>query len=80
MRKFVPDFNFQGITWVKFMEFKDFRDSLVHPRQVDDETQVDEYRKRVRNGLKAIIEIMDDISKGMFQRPLRKQLLDLIPE
>jgi hypothetical protein len=58
MRKFVPDFDFQGVTWVKFKEFKDFRDSLVHPRQVDDETQIADYHKRVRAGLKAIIEIM----------------------
>jgi len=80
MYKFVSDFDFQSKTWVKFMEFKDFRDSLVHPRQIDDETPVSDYRKKVRAGLKAIIEIMNFASKGMFQKPLRKQLLDLIPE
>jgi len=80
IRKFVPDFDFQSPTWAKFMEFKDFRDSLVHPRQIDDETTTGEYRKRVTNGLKAIIELMNIVSKGMFQKPLRKQLLDLIPD
>jgi len=80
IRKFVPDFNFQSPTWVKFMEFKDFRDSLVHPRQVDDETTIAKYRKRVTDGLKAIIDLMNIVSKGMFQKPLRKQLLDLIPD
>jgi hypothetical protein len=78
--KFVPDFDFQSKTWVKFMEFKDFRDSLVHPRQIEDETATTDYRDKVGSGLKAIIELMDFISKGMFQKPLRRQLLDLIPE
>jgi hypothetical protein len=80
LHKFISDFDFQSVTWVKFMEFKDFRDDLVHPRQLDDVTSPIEYRKKVRAGLKAIIEIMNSISKGMFQKPLRKQLLDLIPE
>lgn len=80
IHRFAADFDFQGITWIRFMEFKSFRDSLVHPRQVDDETTLAEYRKRVREGLKAIIEIMNCVSKGMFGKPLRKQLLDLIPE
>jgi len=80
IRKFLPVFDFQSVTWVKFMEFKAFRDSLVHPRQIEDETTTADYRKKVRTGLKAIIEVMNVISKGVFKKPLRKQLLDLIPE
>ena len=80
MRKFVPSFDFQSRTWVKFMEFKSLRDSLVHPRQLDDETTIAKYRKRVSEGLKAIIELMNIVNKGVFQRPLRRQLLDLIPD
>jgi hypothetical protein len=62
------------------MQFKDFRDSLVHPRQSDDEIDIAVYEKKVSAGLTAIIEIMNLLSKGMFQKPLRRQLLDLIPE
>src|ERR1700721_2055878 len=80
MHKFVSQFDFQSMTWIKFMEFKAFRDSLVHPRQADDETDLSQYQKKVVAGLRAIIEIMNCISKGMFGTPLRKQLLDLIPE
>lgn len=80
MKKFVLSFDYQGLTWVKFMEFKDFRDSLVHPRRLEDETGVAEYRKKLQSGLRSIIEIMDAIARGMFGTPLRKQLLDLIPE
>ena len=80
MKKFVLEFDFQSLTWIKFMEFKDFRDSLVHPRQIDDDTSISEYHNKVSSGLKAIIEIMNFISKGVFQKPLRNQLLDLIPE
>lgn len=78
--KFATEFDFQSRAWVKFMEFKNFRDSLVHPRQADDEMAATEYRKRISDGLRAIIELMDTASRGMFQKPLRKQLLDLIPE
>ncbi len=80
IRRFSQSFDFKSVTWVKFMEFKDFRDSLVHPRQIEDETSIADYHKKVRTGLKAIIEVMDVISTGTFQKPLRRQLLDLIPE
>jgi hypothetical protein len=80
MKRFVPSFEYQGVTWVKFMEFKDFRDSLVHPRGQEDETGVAEYRNKLQSGLRSIIEIMDEIARGMFGTPLRKQLLDLIPD
>ncbi len=80
MQKFVTDFDFQGLIWTSFKEFKAFRDSLVHPRQVDDETDLSEYQKKGRTGLRAIIEIMNRISEGMYGKPLRKRLLDLIPE
>lgn len=80
IQKFVPHFDFQCPTWFKFMEFKHFRHSLVHPRQIDDETTTAEYRKKVTNGLKAIIELMNIVNEGMFKKPLRKKLLDLIPD
>ena len=80
MGKFVPDFDFQCCAWSKFMDLKSFRDSLVHPRQVEDEINLAVYDEKLRTGLQAIIEIMNYISSGMFGTPLRKQLLDLIPE
>jgi hypothetical protein len=80
MHKFVPVFDFQSLTWVNFMEFKRFRDSLVHPRQADDETAMAQYHKKVADGLRAIIQLMDTVSRGMFKQPLRRQLLDLIPD
>jgi len=80
MRRFFPDFDYMSIEWNKFMEFKKLRDSLVHPRQVDDETPLNAYQKAVREGLKAIIEIMNDLSQGLWGKPLRRQLLDLIPD
>ncbi|HKY73973.1 MAG TPA: hypothetical protein VJ246_01520 [Patescibacteria group bacterium] len=80
LRRFVPQFDFKSTTWSNVMEFKHFRDSLVHPRQTEDEIKDIEYDKKVRSGISAIIEIMNHISRGIFKRPLRKQLLDLIPE
>jgi|ERR1051326_7881029 hypothetical protein len=80
MQKFVPEFDFQEATWARFMEFKDFRDSLVHPRRPEDETDPSEYQKKLDSGLGAIIEIMNKLSIGIWRKPLRKQLLDLLPE
>jgi hypothetical protein len=62
------------------MAFKDLRDSLVHPKRNDDDIDIVEYQKNVSIGLAAVIEIMNCLSKGIFKKPLRKQLLDLMPE
>lgn len=79
LNKFVPGFDFNSGMWSSFMQFKNFRDLLVHPRQADDKTEIIEYQKKVRAGLSSIIELMDCVSKGIFKKPLRRQLLDLIP-
>jgi hypothetical protein len=78
--RFAPTFDYRSVGWNRFMEFKKFRDSLVHPRQVDDETSLAAYQKTIQEGLKSVIGIMNDISQGLWRKPLRKQLLDLIPE
>ena len=79
LNKFVPDFDFSSGIWSSFMQFKNFRDLLVHPRQADDKTEIIEYQKKVQAGLSSIIELMNCVSKGIFKKPLRRQLLDLIP-
>ncbi len=80
INKFIPDFNFSSTDWSWLMEFKDFRDSLVHPRQNEDETTVPEYKAKVQRGLTGVIQIINCLSKGIFRRQLRKKILDLIPE
>ena len=79
LNKFVPDFDFSSGIWSSFMQFKNFRDLLVHPRQADDKTEIIEYQTKVQAGLSSIIELMNCVSKGIFKKPLRRQLLDLIP-
>jgi hypothetical protein len=80
LRRFVSNFDFQSSTWIKFKEFKAVRDGLVHPRQAEDETSLKEYDQKVRAGLTTVIEIMNQLSIDVFRKPLRKKLLDLIPE
>jgi hypothetical protein len=80
VRKFVSEFDFRSSTWSKFIEFKSFRDGLVHPRRAEDDTPLSVYDRKVRDGLKAVIEIMSQVSLDVFGKPLRKQLLDLIPD
>jgi len=80
IKKFMPGFDFKGIAWSSLMELKDFRDSLVHPRQSEDEKTTSEYQAKVRRGLAGVIEIINCLSIGIFKKSLRKKLLDLIPE
>jgi len=80
IRRFSPDFDFQCKSWSRLMEFKGFRDSLVHPRQNEDNLDIAEYQKRLKLGLSGIIETMNAVSTTVFKRALRKQILDLIPE
>lgn len=77
---FVPDFDFEHTPcWSHLIEFKRFRDSITHPRQDEDEVDVAEYKDRVETGLTAAIDIMNHLCMGIFRRPLRQRLVDLIP-
>jgi len=76
--KFIPDFDFKCTPcWSRLLEFKKFRDKITHPRQDEDEINVAEYKGKIQKGLSSAIEIMNYLCKGIFQRPLRKKLLDL---
>lgn len=79
LSKFTPGFDFSIDPWSSFMQFKQFRDILVHPRQTEDNIEIGEYHTKVQTGLSSIIELMNCVSKGISKKPLRKQLLDLIP-
>lgn len=75
--KFVPSFDFEKMPcWSRLIEFKKFRDSLVHPRQDEDETELEEYKTVTATGTSSVIEIINHLCKGIFNRPLRKKLLD----
>lgn len=80
MKRFQANFDFNSKSWVKFMEFKDLRDTLVHPRDFEDERPLVDYSKRVSESLAAVIDVMNVLSKSIFGKPLRRQLLDLMPE
>ena len=76
--KFVPNFDFEKMPcWSRLIEFKKFRDSLTHPRQDEDETELDEYKTATARGISSIIQIINHLCEGIFNRPLRKKLLDL---
>lgn len=79
-KRFLPTFDYQSPEWDGFMQFKQVRDSLIHPRQIDDETTPKEYSKKISNGLKSIITLINAVSQSIFKQPLRKKLLDLIPD
>ena len=63
--------------WRHFLEFKDLRDSLVHSKSISDERTTSDYRKSIKSGLNANIDIMNAISEKIFSKPLRKGLTEL---
>jgi len=78
--KFVPSFDFaNNPAWGQFIEFKRFRDDLTHPRKNEDNIEIVEYRRRLTTGLWSVIQIMNCLCQGIFDKPLRKRLTDLMP-
>lgn len=78
MTRFVPDFDFEhSPSWSWMLQFKEVRDQLVHPRQEEDETELEDYDREISRGLSAIIDVMNVLCEGIFKRPLRKKLIDL---
>lgn len=76
--KFIPTFDFSHeIVWAHFVEFKKFRDTIMHPRQDEDKIKIEEYDKRLKTGLSSIIKIMDQLCKGIFKKKLRKKIVEL---
>ena len=76
--KFTPTFDFAYTPcWSRLLEFKKFRDSIIHPRQDEDNIDLAEYERQIKRGLSSAIEIMNVLCLGIFKRPLRRKLLDL---
>ena len=77
LNKFVPSYDFSDTSWRNFVEFKRFRDALVHPRDSDDTISASEYERRVRSGIEATLGLIDCLCLGVFGRNLRKGLREL---
>ncbi|MGA2176975.1 MAG: hypothetical protein ABSH38_18525 [Verrucomicrobiota bacterium] len=80
LKRFVPHFDFQSGMWLWFMELKDLRDSLIHPRQMEDEMTLTQYHTKLDRGMSGLLDLMDCLSKAIFKKHLRKQILDLKPD
>lgn len=72
------DFNIQA--WGHLHEIKKFRDALVHPRESEDEIDITTYEDNIKKGLFGIIDIMNRVSTTIYRKPLRRKILDLMPE
>jgi len=76
--RFIPKFDFNhNPVWSRFLQFKRFRDAIIHAREHEDEVEISEYESTLTTGLSSIIEIIDSLCQGIFKRPLRRRLLDL---
>lgn len=63
--------------WGHFLNIKNLRDDLIHSREINDETDLDEYKRTMKNGLNSGIYLINEISKKLFRKSLRTSLLDL---
>lgn len=63
--------------WTNFLNFKELRDSLIHPKNVSDEKSLVEYKRNIANGLNSIIDIINNISFKVFEKHLRKSVAEL---
>lgn len=80
IHKFLPNFDYGNEKcWSSLKIYKTIRDELTHPRNDEDERSFDEYKLKVEKGLTGIIDLMNKISVGIFEKPLRKKILELSP-
>lgn len=80
IHRFAIGLNFGTSTeWEQFMRFKGLRDSLVHSKKDEDDTLLKDYESVCSRGIWASIQLMQLLSKGIFGKPLRAKLLDLVP-
>ena len=76
--KHKPDFDFEHYSaWSQFIEFKDFRNAITHPIHEDDEISINDYQKKIKMGLSAIIEIINCLCIEIIGKPLRQKIRDL---
>lgn len=76
--KYKPAFDFEhSSVWSQFIEFKNFRNAITHPVHEDDEISINDYQKKIKIGLSAIIEIINCLCKEIIGKPLRPKIKDL---
>lgn len=63
--------------WSHFLRIKKLRDDLIHSREVNDETDIDEYKSTIKNGINSGIYLINEVSNKIFGKQLRRSLLDL---
>src|SRR3990172_7658258 len=77
--KTIPTYDFKTSTaWSQYIEFKGFRNSIIHPIHDEDETTVDDYHRMVKQGLSSSIELIDTLCKSILTKPLRQKVRDLV--
>ena len=77
--KFNSEFDFNNVHWQRFVEVKKFRNKLVHPKNDEDVHDKNEYRAMAKDGLSGIVNILNEVNKAIYSKPMRRQILDLIP-
>jgi len=78
IKKFSVDIEIQNdLNWSKFISLKQLRDKLVHSKEFTDNTPIDNYKKKLTSGINSTIYLIDRISRKIFSKGLRRQILDM---
>ena len=81
IKKFISGFDFKSNPdWKIITQFKEFRNTLVHPRESEDKTSLKQYDETLKSSISSIIVIMDMLYQSMHHSRLRPKLLDLMPD
>lgn len=80
IRKYSPKFNFSNTDWAHLMELKKIRDLLMHPKNSEDQFDMNEYIKIINNGLNGVIATINNMNQFVYGKSLRLQILDLRPD
>lgn len=80
IKKYSPKFNFANTDWTHLIELKKIRDSLMHPKNSEDQLELNEYVRIINNGLNGVIATINNMNQFVYRRPLRLQILDLRPD
>lgn len=79
LNKFNPNYDLKSKHWQWFIEVKQFRNELIHPKENEDIYDKEKYEVMAKNGLSGIINTINEVNKAIYKKPIRAQLLDLIP-
>lgn len=74
-----PESVFRSNEWAEYLDFKRFRNELVHPKNVSEDFEFNKYNDAIEKGLRSTISLLNQISLSVYGEKFRKSITDLSP-